>query len=266
MLEVATHVNLPNLLADEFEAYAKAYQAIVIEKKYSTVDASSGHIVHLSIQNDAAVLARLGRDKILETLKKNVPILRQQKLESLTEAELQSFFFQARTYLLDNQAPYWSFPDYFLNAKTLGSNIFNKITELLWGYPTYKSTLKQFSSFIETSIRQILPIQESFTDSEERIIANHRSLLLGPVPSVDHTKISLQADAQELLIKSPYYKQNKNKITEDLKRQLIDMHKTNLIIKIISNTHFEADLIQLLIANEKYKSLDVVPFPELISI
>ena len=265
MLEVATHVNLPNLLADEFEAYAKAYQAIVIEKKYSTVDASSGHTVHVAIQNDAAVLARLGRDKILETLKKNAPILREQKLESLTEAELQSFFFQARTYLLDNQAPYWSFPDYFLNAKTLGSNIFNKITELLWGYPTYKSTLKQFSSFIETSIRQILPIQESFTDSEERIIANHRSLLLGPVPSVDHTKISLQADAQELLIKSPYYKQNKNKITEDLKRQLIDMHKSNLIIKIISNTHFEKDLIQLLIANDKYRSLDVVPFPELIN-
>ena len=265
MLEVATHVNLPNLLADEFEAYAKAYQAIVIERRYSTVESSRGSIVHLNIQNDAAVLARLGKDKILETLKKNGPILREQKLESLTEAELQSFFFQARTYLLDNQAPYWSFPDYFLNARTLGPNIFNKITELLWGYPTYKTTLKQFSSFIETSIRQILPIQESFTDSEERIIASHRSLLLGPVPSVDHTKISLQADAQELLIKSPYYKQNKSKITEDLKRQLIDMHKSNLIIKIISNTHFETDLIQLLIANEKYKSLDVVPFPVLIT-
>ena len=265
MLEVATHVNLPNLLAEEFDAYAKAYQAIVIEKKYSNIDASSGPIVTIAIQNDAAVLARLGKDKILETLKRNAPILREQRLESLTEAELQSFFFQARTYLLDNQVPYWSFPDYFLNPKTLGANIFNKITELLWGYPTYKSTLKQFSSFIESSIRQILPIQESFTDSEERIIANHRSILLGPVPSVDHTKISLQADAQELLIKSPYYKQNKNKITEDLKRQLIDMHKSNLIIKIISNTHFEKDLIQLLIANDKYRSLDVVPFPELIT-
>ena len=43
------------------------------------------------------------------------------------------------------------------------------------------------------------------------------------------------------------------------------MHKSNLIIKIISNTHYEAELIQLLIANEKYKSLDVVPFPELIT-
>lgn len=265
MLEVAAHVNLPSLLADEFEAYAKAYQAIVIEKRYSTVDSSRGNIVHLSIQNDAAVLARLGRDKILETLKKNAPILREHRLEILTEAELQSFFFQARTYLLDNQAPYWSFPDYFLNAKTLGSDIFNKITELLWGYPTYKTTLKQFSFFIESSIRHILPLQESFTDSEERIIASHRSLLLAPIPTADHTKISLQADAQELLIKSPYYKQNKNKITEDFKRQLIDMHRSNLIIKIISNTHYEKDLIQLLIANEKYKSLDVVPFPVLIS-
>ena len=43
------------------------------------------------------------------------------------------------------------------------------------------------------------------------------------------------------------------------------MFKSNLIIKIISNTHFETELIQLLIANDKYHSLDVVPFPELIS-
>ena len=43
------------------------------------------------------------------------------------------------------------------------------------------------------------------------------------------------------------------------------MYKLNLLIKIISNSHFETDLIQLLIANDKYRSLDVVPFPELIS-
>ena len=265
MTEVATHVNLPNLLSDEFESYAKVYQAIVVERQYSSLDACRGNVVHLAIQNDAAVLSMLGKDKILDTIKKNAPVLREQKLENLTEAELQSFFFQARTYLLDNQAPYWSFPEYFLNPRTLGPSIFNKITELLWGYPTYKSTLRQFSSFIESSIRQILPIQESFTDSEERIIANHKSLLLGPVPSVEHTKISLQADAQELLIKSPHYKQHQNEITEDEKRRYIDMYKLNLLIKIISNSHFETDLIQLLIANDKYRSLDVVPFPELIS-
>ena len=54
-------------------------------------------------------------------------------------------------------------------------------------------------------------------------------------------------------------------MTEEMKRHLIDMFKSNLIIKIISNTHFETELIQLLIANDKYHSLDVVPFPELIS-
>ena len=43
------------------------------------------------------------------------------------------------------------------------------------------------------------------------------------------------------------------------------MYKLNLLIKIISNSHFETDLIQLLIANDKYRSLDVLPFPELIS-
>ena len=67
MKEVATHVNLPNLLSDEFEAYAKVYQAIVVERQYSSVDACRGEVVHLSIQNDAAVLSRLGKDKILDT-------------------------------------------------------------------------------------------------------------------------------------------------------------------------------------------------------
>ena len=265
MLEVVKHVNMPNLLADEFESYARVYQAIVNERRFSTVDSSRGTVVHLSIQNEASVLARLGKGKILDDLKKNAPVLREQKLDHLTEAELQSFFFQARTYLLDNSAPYWSFPDFFLNAKSLGSDIYNKVSELLWGYPTYKSTLRQLSFFIESSVRQILPVQESFTDSEERIIASHRSLLLAPVPSVDHTKISLQADAQELLLKSPYYKQNKGTITEEFKRHLIEMHRSNLIIKIISNTHYEKNLIQLLIANDNYKSLDVVPFPVLIT-
>ena len=263
MKEVAAHVNLPNLLSDEFEAYAKVYQAIVVEKQYSSVDTARSYVA-LSIQNDADVLAVLGKDKILDTIKKNAPVLREQKLDKLTEAELQSFFFQARTYLLNSQAPYWSFPEYFLNARVFGHDIFNKITELLFGFPSYKSTLRTFSSFIESSIRQILPIQESYADSEERIITNHKSLLLGPVPSVEHTKISLQADAQELVIKSPFYKQNKT-MTEEMKRHLIDMFKSNLIIKIISNTHFETELIQLLIANDKYHSLDVVPFPELIS-
>ena len=263
MKEVAAHVNLPNLLSDEFEAYAKVYQAIVVEKQYSSVDTARSFVA-LSIQNDADVLAVLGKDKILDTIRKNAPVLREQKLDKLTEAELQSFFFQARTYLLNSQAPYWSFPEYFLNARVFGHDIFNKITELLFGFPSYKSTLRTFSSFIESSIRQILPIQESYADSEERIITNHKSLLLGPVPSVEHTKISLQADAQELVIKSPFYKQNKT-MTEEMKRHLIDMFKSNLIIKIISNTHFETELIQLLIANDKYHSLDVVPFPELIS-
>ena len=264
MLEVANHVNMPNLLADEFESYAKVYQAIVTEKRYSMVDAKDREH-ELSIRNDASVLARAGKGKILDDLKKNAPILREQRLEQLTEAQLQSFFVQARTYLFDNEAPYWSFPEYFFNPRTLGSDIFNKITELLLGYPTYKNTLRQFSFFIETLIKQILPIQESFPNSEDRIIENHKSLLLAPSPSIEYTKISLQADAQELLIKSPFYKQNKHSITEELKRKLIDQNKTNLLIKIISNTHFETDLIQLLIANDTYKNLDMVPFPVLIS-
>ena len=258
MMEVANHINMPGLLATEFEAYAKVYQAIVNERKYWSVDHKDGD-VHISIINDASVLARLAKGKILDDLKRNAPMLREQRLDQLTEAELQSFFFQARNYLLDNSAPYWSFSDYFLNQRTFGSDVYNKVTEILLGFPTYKATLRQFSSFIEHSIRQILPIQESYTDSEERIVQNHRSHLLAPVPSADHTKISLQADAQELLIKSPYYKQNHTSITEEFKRKLIEMEKANLLFKVISNTHYEKDLIQLLIANDKYPSLDKVP-------
>ena len=43
------------------------------------------------------------------------------------------------------------------------------------------------------------------------------------------------------------------------------MEKTNLLFKIVSNTHFETELIQLLIANDKYPSLDKVPYSVVIS-
>ena len=262
MLEVASHVNLPDLLSDEFLAYAKCYQAIVNERNYFAVQKEE---VHIGIIMDSAILASLGKGKILEDLRKNAPILRDQKLSELTEASLQSFFFQARLYCLNSSIPYWSFPDFFLNSKTLGTDIYNKLTEILLGYPSFKSTLRQFSCFLEHCIKQILPIQESYTNTESRIIEEHRSFLLSDNPSADYTKISLQSDAQDLVTKSPYYKQNSTLINEEAKRTMIEMEKSNLLFKIVSNTHYETELIQLLIANDKYPSLDQVPYSVLIS-
>ena len=262
MLEVAAHVNLPDLLSDEFLAYAKCYQAIVNERNYVAVQKEE---IHIGILMDAAILASLGKGKILEDLKKSAPVLRDQKLSELTEASLQSFFFQARLYCLNSSIPYWSFPDFFLNPKTFGTDIYNKLTEILLGYPSFKSTLRQFSCFLESCIKQILPIQESYTNSEQRIIEEHRSFLLSDNPSADYTKISLQSDAQDLVIKSPYFKQNSTLINEESKRTMIEMEKSNLLFKIVSNTHYETELIQLLIANDKYPSLDQVPYSVLIS-
>ena len=264
MQSVALQINFPHLLTHEFESYAKAYQAICEERHVLSVE-NADSIVQLSIINDASVLANKGLGKVLEDLRKNSPRLREQKLENLSEASLQSFFFQARTYMLSNSIPYWSFSDYFLNPRNLGDDIYNKVMEILLGYPSYKSTLKQFSCFIEQSIRKILPLQESYTDFEERVIDTHRSFLLSSTPSVDHTKISLQNDAQEAVIKSPYFKQHQSTISEELKRHLIEAEKSNLLYKIVSNTVFEKELIQLLIANDRYASLDIVPYPVLIS-
>ena len=264
MQSVALQINFPHLLSHEFESYAKAYQAICEEKHVLSVE-NTDSVVQLSIINDASVLANRGLGKVLEDLRKNSPRLREQKLENLSEATLQSFFFQARTYMLSNSIPYWSFSDYFLNPRNLGDDIFNKVMEILLGYPSYKSTLKQFSCFIEQSIRKILPLQESYTDFEERVIDTHRSFLLSSTPSVDHTKISLQNDAQEAVIKSPYFRQHQSTISEELKRHLIEAEKSNLLYKIVSNTVFEKELIQLLIANDRYASLDIVPYPILIS-
>ena len=259
MLQLVKEVNMPNLLSDEFIAYAKAYQSIVTERRFCLLEVSKTSDIHISIQNDASVLYRTGKGKVLDDLKKNAPSLRDHRLDHLNASELESFFFQARTFLLNNSIPFWSFGDIFLNSKTFGGDIYNKISEVLYGFPSFKTTLRQFSCFFEASIRSMLPAQESFPSSESRILAAHKSVLLGPVPSADYTKISLQADAKELLMKSPFYKQNQSTFSEELKRTFIESYKTNLLVKIISETHYEKNLIQLLIASDKYRALDLVP-------
>ena len=259
MLSLVKEINMPNLLSDEFIGYAKAYQAIVNERRFCLLEVSKTSDVHISIQNDASVLYRTGKGKVLDDLKRNAPSLRDHRLDHLNTSELESFFFQARTFLLNNSIPYWSFGDIFLNNKTFGTDIYNKLSEVLYGYPSFKTTLRQFSCFFESTIRSMLPVQESFPSTENRILAAHKSVLLGPVPSADYTKISLQADAKELLMKSPFYKQNQSTFSEELKRTFIESYKTNLLVKIISDTVYEKNLIQLLIASDKYRALDLVP-------
>ena len=80
-------------------------------------------------------------------------------------------------------------------------------------------------------LRKLLPIQENYTDPENRIIEVHRTHLTGPIPSVDHSKVSLRADAQDLVVKKPYSKQNSSTISKDTKRSLIEMEKYNLFYK-----------------------------------
>ena len=258
MLELESHVNYKGLLSDEFISYAKAYQSLAAQRDFSSVDQSTQ--LNVGVFNDAHSLTILGKGKVLEDLRRQAPQLGTKTLASLTEASLQSFFFQARTYMLSSSIPWDSFPEYFLTTTALGADILTKTQEALQGYPTYKKVLRTLSAFIERILRTLLPAQESYYDSESRIIEEHRSHLLGPHPNVDYTRTKLQSDSRELVTKSPHYVQCQTQISDENKRLMIEAQKANLLSKILANTAYEAKLYKLLIASDSYKTIETVPY------
>ena len=262
MLELEKQVNYQGMLSDEFISYAKAYENLASQKDYASVDQYSQFQV--GVKNSAHDLANYGRGSVLEVLRRQAPVLEEKRLSALTESALQSFFFQARCYMLSSSIPWDSFPEFFLTSAALGPDILTRVNNALLGYPTHRKVLRTFSTFIERIIRILLPAEESYNDAESRIIEEHKANLLGPVPNIDHTRTMLQADSRDLVTKSPYFKQVQNTISDESKRLMIEAEKTNLLHKIISNTTYEAKLYKLLIASDSYKTINTVPYPVLL--
>ena len=258
LLAMETHVNFSGLLEAEFISYAKAYQSYITQVNWASVEGNGA--VQLEIFNDAAQLTILGKGRILDDLRKQAPSLENKNLSSLTEASVQSFFSQSRFYALSSSIPHDSWSDFFLTNAALGAEILSRVKETLAGFPTYKAILKNFSCFIERILITLLPAQESYADTENRMLEAHRSHLLGPSANVDYTRTRLMADSRELVSKSPYFKQVQGSISEAEKRFLIEGCKTNLLFKVISNTIFEAKLHKLLIASDKFSQLDEIPY------
>ena len=258
LLSMEAYVNYPGLLEQEFINYAKCYHLLKIQKHRALVEGSGSYKV--GVINDASHLTMLGKGKILEDLKRQAPQLEEKNLSILTESAVQTFFTQSRTYALSSSIPHDSWGDYYLTNAALGAEILSKVKEALAGFPTYKPILRNFSSFIEKTIITLLPAQESFYDTEQRMMEAHKSHLLGPSPNIDYTRTKIQTDSRELVTKSPQYKQIQAHITESEKRLLIEGTKINLLFKIIANTSYEAKLHQLLIASDKYSQLECVPY------
>ena len=82
----------------------------------------------------------------------------------------------------------------------------------IYGYTSNSDNSDNESVFVRSprpsvKLPKDLPPSNLVVDvSTPPILTNHKPLLLAPSPSIEYTKISLQADAQELPIKSPYYK------------------------------------------------------------
>ena len=262
MLQLAEQVNFPELLSKEFEVYAHAYDSIVKQKNFASINTVPFHSV--GVLNSEHDLSLTGQTRILDSLKKKAPALHTKTLNNLTEATLTQFFFLARTYMLTSSIPWNSFSDYFLTKAVLGPEIHAKVKNALIGYPTHKEFLKNLSCFIERIIYRLLPVQESYYDAEVRILKKHKQYLTGPNPSIDFTKTYIHSDAQELTTKSPYYKQVHNDITDEQHMTMIENEKTNLLHKIITHTSYDAEIHKLLIASSKYKEITDVPNNELL--
>ena len=262
MLQLAERVNFPELLSKEFEVYAHAYNSIVKQNNFASINTVPFHSV--GVLNSEHDLSLTGQTRILDSLKKKAPTLQPKTLSNLTEARLTQFFFLARTYMLTSSIPWNSFSDYFLTKAALGPEIHAKVKNALIGYPNHKELLKNFSCFIERIIYRLLPVQESYYDAEVRILKKHKQHLTGPNPSIDFTKTYIHSDAQELTTKSPYYKQVHTDITDEQLRMMIENEKTNLLHKIITHTSYDAKIHKLLIASSKYKEITDVPNNELL--
>ena len=221
-------------------------------------------ILAIHAYNDPKRLQASGRSKTFEDLRRAAPCLESKTLQSLSEAALENFFFQARLFVLTHHIPVECFPDYILTPQTMGIEIHNRIKETLAGYPEFRSVLKRFSVYLESIIRALLPAQEPYSQCEQRIISEHRVYLLSSHPSVDYTRTKLHADASELLMRSPHYVQTRDSMSIDQKRSHVDGLKTNLLSKIVAETPFEADLYRLVTMDQQYRKLEEIPFQTLL--
>ena len=262
MLQLAERVNFPDLLDKEFVAFAQAYDTIVQEKDFASIDTID--TCPIGVINAKQDLVLCGRIKLLKEIQRRAPVLPTTNLKFITEDMLLQFFASCRIHMLENSIPWDDFPSYFLTASVMGAEIFTKVTNVIHGYPEdIRYILRNFSSFIQHIIHRLLPIQESYSEAELRILKKHKQYLAGPNPSMEYTITHIQADAQDLTRKSPYFKQVCNDITDEQHRGMIEKHKTDLLHSIIADTTFEATIHELLIGSSKYTKITEVPNHEL---
>ena len=265
MLELAKQVNFPDLLSREFTSFAQAYDTLVQEKNFASIET----VVHnVGVHNAKQDLILSGRTKLLKDIQRTAPVLPIKNLKILSDDTIVQFFFQARCYMLSSSIPWDNFSSYFLNSTVLGAEISTKVTDVLHGYPEeIRPVLRNFSCFIQHIIHGLLPIQESYSEAELRIRKKHKDYLTGPNPSIQYTNTHIHADAQDLTRKSPYFKQVCTDITDEQSsahRAMIEKHKTNLLHSIIADTTYDATIHELLISSSKYKEITDVPNQELL--
>ena len=258
MLTLEKVVNHPSLLEEETVAWAKTYRYMFQQERFSSIEKVD--LLQVHCYNDPKRLQSSNRSKAFDELRKAAPTLESKSLQSLSEAALENFFFQARIFTLNHHIPVESFPDYLLTPVALGNEIYTRIKETLQGYPEYRFVLRRFTVYLENIVRSLLPAQEPYTQCEQRIISEHRVYLLSSHPSIDYTRTKLHADASELLTRSPHYVQTRENMSVEQKRSHIDGLKTNLLAKIVAETPFEADLYRLVTMDREYRKLEEIPF------
>ena len=264
MLELAERVNLPDLLGNEFVAFAQAYNTLVQEKNFASIDTDiQGPPIGVTNAKQDLILS--GHTRLLSNIQRTAPVLPIKNLKILTDDTIVQFFAQARIHMFNNSIPWDNFSSYFLNSTVLGAEISTKVTNVLHGYPEeIRPVLRNFSCFIQHIIHGLLPIQESYPEASLRILRKHKEHLTGPNPSIEYTNTHIHADAQDLTRKSPYFKQVCTDITDEQHTAMIEKHKTNLLHSIIADTTYEATVHELLIGSSKYKEITDVPNQELI--
>ena len=261
MLQCAEQVDFPDLLSREFVAFAQAYDTIVKQKDFVSIDTITQ--CQIGITNSKQDLLQTGRCRILKDLERKAPKPPSQSLQRLTEDSLRRYMQEARIFILSHAIPWDEFSTWVLPL--LGAEISTKVTNVLHGYSAEnRHLIRNFSCFIERIILGLLPLQESFYDAELRFLEMHKRHLNGNNPSIEYTKTHIHSHAQELTAKSPHYKQMSDTITDEQRKEMIEMHKTDLLNKIVAHTSYDAKIHELLITSAKYTDISEVPYSELL--
>ena len=252
--DVEKLVAFQNIPQKELEVWFEAFKQVTQAKQLGSYRQYTTH--NLGIENTASSLVINGKKDILNTLKQQAPKMNPQRIAELNTHIVTRFFHNTRVYCLQNRVEWVSWAQICINPSTIGQEVHDRILSRLNAHPTAIDVLSTVSSYIEDTVKQLLPQPVPFHQRRQEIIEIHSSQLNSAIPSIDYTRQRLDADCEELKYLHPQYQEhNQNAVASQMLQEIIT---TGVLHQIIAESPFERRLQHLYMADPKYQDIKAV--------